>query len=241
VKKLLTKEETREAVARLISEYGYIPGLEEMRRITGQTILSAAIYRHFGGMEQIHDEFGLLYQKTTSRKSFAEKCSVKLTPGLSEYLDGLLLGDGSVIFGKGKDKRAGRYSQDFAVRYEEWALKVVADLKKFGIECNIQHRVRSGKIKEWTGDREIVTIISRTYPCLAEVRNRWYPSGIKVVPENIELTPIVMGNWFLGDGSTSWAESRSFKPVVLTFCTNDMSEQDRIILSSKLSVLGIVV
>lgn len=49
-----------------------------------------------------------------------------------------------------------------------------------------------------------VWLVSRVCPLTREQRGRWYPNGIKVVPEDLVLTPIVAAHWFMGDGSSRW-------------------------------------
>ena len=45
------------------------------------------------------------------------------------------------------------------------------------------------------------TLRSLSNPALTEVRERWYPADVKVVPSDVLLTPLTCFHWFIGDGS----------------------------------------
>jgi len=115
---------------------------------------------------------------------------VELTDELCEFLGGLLLGDGNI-----HPRHAGAAYQhrDSNVEYLEW---LSDKLEEFGLE-------RSGKIYEYEqrglSDGHYKT---KDYIELAEFYQRWYSDrGDKVIPEDIDLTPVVLMNWYIGDGS----------------------------------------
>lgn len=115
---------------------------------------------------------------------------VELTDELCEFLDGLLLGDGNI-----HPRHAGAAYQhrDSNIEYLEW---LSDKLREFGLE-------RSGKIYEYEQrgcpDGHYKT---KDYIELTEFYQRWYgEEGDKTVPEDISLTPTVLMNWYIGDGS----------------------------------------
>lgn len=42
---------------------------------------------------------------------------------------------------------------------------------------------------------------TRCAPVFVPYRTKWYPEGIKIVPEDLELTPLICAIWFCDDGS----------------------------------------
>jgi hypothetical protein len=73
---------------------------------------------------------------------------------------------------------------------------------------------------------------SEQSPFYLEQRNLWYPNGKKIVPENINLTPLTLAFWYMDDGSLQHnVHSRLY--------TNGFSFCDVEILISKLKNLGI--
>ncbi|MFX1513057.1 MAG: hypothetical protein ACFFCQ_10760 [Promethearchaeota archaeon] len=59
---------------------------------------------------------------------------------------------------------------------------------------------------------------------LGEQRLRWYPDGMKRVPENIRLTSYSCLHWYLGDGSVDF--NRYGYPSSLELCTNLFPQKD---------------
>jgi len=115
---------------------------------------------------------------------------VELTDELCEFLDGLLLGDGNI-----HPRHAGAAYQhrDSNIEYLEW---LSGKLEEFGLE-------RSGKIYEYEQrglpDGHYKT---KDYIELNEFYRRWYDDGgKKTIPEDLDLTPTVLMNWYVGDGS----------------------------------------
>jgi len=115
---------------------------------------------------------------------------VELTDELCEFLDGLLLGDGNI-----HPRHAGAAYQhrDKHIEYLEWLNN---RLKEFGLE-------RSGNIYEYEQrGRPDGHYKTKDYIELSEFYQRWYDDeGNKTVPEDISLTPVVLMNWYIGDGT----------------------------------------
>jgi len=114
---------------------------------------------------------------------------VELTDELCEFLDGLLLGDGNI-----HPRHAGAAYQhrDKHIRYLEW---LSDKLEEFGLE-------RSGKIYEYEQrGRPDGHYKTKDYIELSEFYRRWYDDGKKVIPEDLDLTPTVLLNWYVGDGT----------------------------------------
>jgi len=125
-----------------------------------------------------------------------------------EWINGELLGDGCL-------QSLSLYSARFqySSKYLEYIEYVRNKLKSFGIE-------QSGKIhKSYHKDMDCYSYkyCSLSYVELLPVYKQWYPKGKKIVPKDIELTPLTCRQWFIGDGSLLHREKR--RPhIVLSTC-----------------------
>lgn len=116
-----------------------------------------------------------------------------ITPQLQDYIDGLLLGDGSILL----HGHGARYSQGFALPYYIWVDKIRTGFLAFGILGRIRLRTHNG----YAPYNYKYEFDSLSYSEFIPLRGRWYPQGIKVVPKDLSLSPIVVANWYMGDGS----------------------------------------
>ncbi len=109
-----------------------------------------------------------------------------------EFIEGNLLGDGS-IFKHGNI--CARYAHsEKNKKFLEWLSR---KLDNFGIE-------QVGSLRK--NDSELVEGVtyqywSRSYVELTELRERWYSSGMKRIPPDLDITPIRLFNWYIGDDS----------------------------------------
>ncbi len=119
--------------------------------------------------------------------------SVPISLLLVEFIEGELLGDGSVC--KNGTKNMAMYSH--ASKYFEYVCWLDRIFASEGL-------IRSGEIGEYTHKENGATYYSyKSIACL-ELRtlyDRWYNSGSKQVPDDIQLTPTILRQWFIGDGS----------------------------------------
>ena len=67
-----------------------------------------------------------------------------------------------------------------------------------------------------------------SHPIFTELRNIWYPNGKKIVPKNIELTPLSIAIWFCDDGSNNYEQRQA------TFCTHSFTSKEVRFLCKKL-------
>jgi len=113
-----------------------------------------------------------------------------VTKEFKEWIDGELLGDGSI----GSRSEFTGYIQ-YGSKYIEYIDYIAESLKRFGIE-------QSGYILKREPSPGIYSYQyrSKEYNELKDFYNRWYPDGKKIVPRDLELTPITLRQWYLGDG-----------------------------------------
>ena len=118
---------------------------------------------------------------------------VELPSQAREFMDGEMLGDGGIY---NQSKWAARWQQ--VNHHREYSQFISDRLRSFGVEqCGTIHFVTSNK----GGSGHYY--MSKSYVEMLPERMRWYPKGIKVVPEDIVLTSTAVRQWYLGDGSLS--------------------------------------
>lgn len=138
-----------------------------------------------------------------------------------EIIDGLLLGDASVCKSKTRPGRSPKFMISQTLKRASWIYKIASDLNIEGLKgftyvrqpkaCKYKNRIILGK--------EAHVFESKHYPELSDLRERWYPNGTKIVPKDLILTPLIVAQWFCGDGTYG-------KCGNLSFCTNSFSIED---------------
>jgi hypothetical protein len=105
-----------------------------------------------------------------------------------DVITGILMGDGTVDLGEGHKNP--RFSVQMV---NNNYLEYIDSL--FG---NISTGVREVGIATSAGNK-VYRLQTRRHPELHEYWN-WYSSGVKIWPDDLELTPTVMRHWFCCDG-----------------------------------------
>ncbi len=160
---------------------------------------------------------------------------------IKNYIDGLLLSDGSIIY----RNSTSYYSQ--RCKYEEWLLNIASVFNRYGIDAVVN--------SIYCRDNYIINgcvmydIHTRFYIEFSDIRYRWYKEWYpdsndetsvvykKIVPKDIELTPDCVSNWYLGDGSCTNYRG-NYYDVRLATC--GFKKEDSIFLSNLLNdTLGI--
>jgi hypothetical protein len=159
-----------------------------------------------------------------------------MTPELKNLFDGLLISDGSYIQ---TSKVSAHFSMGVHARNEDWIMSITDQFKINHIEYTVRKypgkvRISKGSIINQGPNIRIYTF---SYRNLLPERQRWYPNGIKIVPRDIELTPLVMAGWLMGDGSNSLPRPHN---THVTLHTNGFTYEDVQFLSQKLSEIGII-
>jgi hypothetical protein len=75
--------------------------------------------------------------------------------------------------------------------------------------------------------------LTKTHQWFVELRNKWYPEGTKIVPQDLKLTPLMVAVWFFDDGSND-LDTR-----VARFATNGFTRFDCEFLVDQLTSLSI--
>lgn len=114
-----------------------------------------------------------------------------LSDEAKQWLDGELLGDGHLEI---RSKYSARFS--YGSKYFEYINYISDTLNSFGIK-------QAGKInKRHHKDMNCYSYSyhSLSYEELLSIRKRWYPRGEKVIPRDLQLTPLVLRQEYIGDG-----------------------------------------
>lgn len=125
-----------------------------------------------------------------------------------DWIYGELLGDGCL-------QSHSPFSANFQYgsKHLEYIKYVSKTLQSFGIE-------QSGKIREkydkkWNS--YAYQYASLSYVELLPIRKQWYPEGKKIVPKDIELTPLTCRQWVIGDGSLKHEKKRRPHIILATY------------------------
>lgn len=126
---------------------------------------------------------------------------VSLSSSAYEYVDGLILGDASII---PLSRYSARLSQGFSLKFLEWAKKIYYDLCEFGIKSDLSEKLSYGHyLKDGTYVKPDCSIFLQTlsYEELLGTHKRWYKDKQKIIPEDLVITPTLLRNFYMGDGS----------------------------------------
>lgn len=161
---------------------------------------------------------------------------------LSEFhqqvIDGCLLGDGSVL--RKNDRLTAHFS--LTTIHEEFAthLQKILPFPKIKVKERIKkdNVVFHGKTYKCNDAYNVTSTADKS---LNKFRSEWYPDGRKIVPKNLQLTPITVKYWFYGDGGTSFIRYKSDEHayVRIFLCTNGFTVDDCELLVEKLLLLGL--
>lgn len=138
-----------------------------------------------------------------------------------EWIDGELLGDGCLQL---ISPHLGKFA--YTSRYLEYCEYISDTLDSFGIyqAGKIAKNRNTSHFNKNTLNRYYYRYQSLGYPELLDLYRKWYPKGIKIIPEDMKLTPLVCRQWYLGDGSLDFGNSRHahIKLATYNFHQNDI-------------------
>lgn len=141
-----------------------------------------------------------------------------ISPACLEYVNGWLLGDGSL-----SNYQCVQAHFKQPSKHEEYIDYIKNIFNKENIYCN----------KYQTYDYNTCKYYHRLTTCstkqFRELKNKWYPDGTKIVPKDISLTPNLIKMWIFDDGTTCKRDK------TLTFCTHGFNYKDCIFLKNNLN------
>lgn len=153
-------------------------------------------------------------------KSRAKVCE-DFSSQFTSLLDGLLLSDGCI------PKPIGISSSCFYVQNcvnLEWLEFIKNQFTSNGIVCSLSEEKRKKPRKNIC-----YVFRSHKYDKFYDLRKRWYPNEVKIVPKDIDLSnSTVLKHWIYGDGTI-------VGNTTLRFCTDDFVLDDVEFLKDKLN------
>ena len=108
------------------------------------------------------------------------------------------------------------------------------------------HIIYTQKIRQWLGEcktklrstvsgfgTEMMWANSKSYKSLIRLRDKWYPYGEKIIPENLDwIDDFTVAKWYMDDGSLSHTEEQQDRAI---FSTNSFTQNDVKRLAVKLT------
>ena len=154
---------------------------------------------------------------------------INLSNVAKEFIYGELLGDGHL------DNNPHSSSINYSTKHKKYLVWLSKQLDNFGI-------IQSGKINKRTNGvfkGNSFRYRSKYYVELKNIRKYFYPYNIKIVPEDLQLTPLMVKQWYIGDGSLIKIWNKKYKKYYysLFLHTNGFTKEESETLSNKLNVM----
>lgn len=184
-------------------------------------------------------KFNISFRSINEAVHLAQANHCQLSQEANQFIEGELLGDGCL---KSTNKYSARFS--YASKYEKYINYISNTLNSFGIKqsgkISKYYEALTSKNGKWI-KRPIslfpyaFSYCSKSYPELKVLYNKWYPNGKKIVPGNLELTPLICRQWYIGDGCLRTKGRFSHG---IEFATCDFTIKDIKYLINKLNLMG---
>lgn len=159
----------------------------------------------------------------------------KLTQIQHEVLIGTLLGDGSLGRQKKKGKEYGNPRLTIArqildIDYLKWQFNIFKDF--FSSENSFKEFPKYDE--RYDTNYKYCSFRTRAVPAFLDYYNEWYPNKIKIIPKDLQLTPMICAIWFADDGTATNINNSMLR---IKLCTNLFSKSDVERLANQLSDL----
>jgi len=164
------------------------------------------------------------------------KNNVELTKKLLDFVNGELLGDGCIYVPDKKYAKSAQYQH--STKHKEYLEWLRIELDKLGIEIS-NMGIRKQEKKSFGKYHIGYHYTSKSYRELISLRRKWYPQNKKIVPSNIEITPITLRQWYIGDGNLNRYKRSEFIIPQIKLYTYAFSMNNVNMLVNKLINLGI--
>lgn len=141
-----------------------------------------------------------------------------------EFVDGLLLGDGSI-------NKAGALQLNQRIACAEWLQDLSEHCEEMGVANGItppRKRKPSFIHGRKVQGKAVSTFYTHTYKETKEHRLRWYPDDTKRLPEDLVVSPLSVAFWYCGDGTGA-------KTGTMSFATHSFTDEEVETLAQKLS------
>lgn len=168
-----------------------------------------------------------------------KELSINFTDEQLDLINGTLLGDAWIenINLKHRTKNC-NYGLEHCMEQLEYLNSIHEILNPFSLP--IKYRSRKNPFAILEKHKQILDSCNfNTKKCkhFTELRQLWYPNGIKVVPRDIDLNWRTIAFWYCDDGSNTIGKRCIRRDG--TLCTNGFTEEDVEFLMDKLQIKGI--
>lgn len=119
-----------------------------------------------------------------------------------EILEGSIISDGSIL----KTKKNTNFQFKHTCKHLEY-------VKFLQNSLSFTSKVYS------MNTRDAHTLSSFFHPVFTQLRQKWYPDNIKKIPNNLNITPVLLLHWYLGDGHLRNSNG-------ITLCTDSFLKKD---------------
>jgi len=184
--------------------------LDEQLSIT-QIRLLCGIKGHSNTITKYLKKFGITKRSFSLSIHLSKVNHCNLSKEAIEWIEGELLGDGC-LGSKSIHSAYFRYSS----KYPEYIQYVSDTLTSFGIK-------QLGKIRKYYNKQYKCYSYhyeSKYYEELSPLYRKWYPNKKKRIPSKLQLTSIMLRQWYIGDGSLIKhykTSTRNEKPYIMLF------------------------
>ena len=153
-----------------------------------------------------------------------DKSKSFLTEDLTEWIDGLMLGDGSIGFKK-PDFKGSRFR--IGSSSKEWTAYGISKL----IPYSPREPIVYGEVTERCPN-QIWLSQTLMHPDITIQARRWYSgfSQTKKIPVDVRVTPISVMLWYLGDGSFHYEPEGNMSILRLATCSFDRNDLEQIVI-----------
>lgn len=160
--------------------------------------------------------------KTKCRKCNSNQIPQTLTYEQKQFLNGLMLGDGSIVYPTKNGSLFPRLTitrKSTDIEYLNWQYNF---FKEF---YNNTPKLRSAYDKRTEKIYYSCNIQTKSGQIFKDYHNKWYLNGKKIVPRDLVLTPLTLLIWFLDDGciTTSSKNALTMKLSTDGFLKDDVS------------------
>lgn len=165
------------------------------------------------------EEFGLICNQCRNPPLTAEQ---------EQFLSGLMLGDGSIVYpnkNASQNPRLQTRRQVQDLEYLEWQHSLFEKFYSVGPTPVSQYDRRTDKLYS------SYHLQSRTCEIFKNWHKTWYPDGKKIIPKDLRLSPLTLLVWFLDDGCII---KKSESNLILKLATNGFKPEDTLFLAKLL-------
>jgi len=146
------------------------------------------------------------------------KASLTMTERQKQLLEGMLLGDAHLERQKGA--LSARLKVEHSVRQSAFVDWKFSEWRQW-VRTPPRERIRQNRLGTVSTNREFTTL---SHVEFEEFRLRFYRDGRKVVPSDLELTPVSMAVWFMDDGSRKSNQCRGLYLNTQSFSISEVSQ-----------------